>query len=85
VVGNEIEQHLQAGAMRLGEQHIEVPQRAEQRIDVDVVGDVVAEIGHGRGKDRADPDRIDPEVDEVRQARDDAAQIADAVCIRILE
>ena len=85
VVGNEIQQHLQAGAMRLSEQHIEVRQRPEQRIDADVVGDVIAEIGHRRGKNRADPDRIDPKLDQVRQAGDDAAQIADAVRIRILE
>ena len=54
-------------------------------IDVAVVGDVVAEIGHRRGIDRRDPDRIDAEPDEIIEPRQDAGQIADAVAVRVLK
>jgi len=55
VVGNEIEQKLEAARMGGLDQRVEVGQAAEQRIDVDIVGDVVAEIRHRRGKDRRKP------------------------------
>jgi hydrogenase maturation factor len=41
---------LQAGIVRLADQLVEILQRPEQRIDAGVIGDVVAEIGHRRGK-----------------------------------
>jgi hypothetical protein len=47
--------------VRLGEQRIEIVEATEQRIDVAIVGDVIAEIGHRRREDRRKPDRIDPE------------------------
>ena len=38
------------------DQPVEVRERAEQRVDVAVVGDVVAEVGHRRRIDRREPD-----------------------------
>ena len=43
------------------DQLVEVRERAEHRVDVAVVGDVVAEVGHRRGEDRAEPDPLDLE------------------------
>jgi hypothetical protein len=48
--------------VRLGQQAIEIRQRAEQRIDVAVVGDVVAEVGHRGFEERRDPDRVDAQL-----------------------
>jgi hypothetical protein len=75
----------EAARMRLLHEPVEIRQRAEQRIDVAEVGDVVAEIGHRRLEEWRHPDRIDPEARDVVQARDDARQIADAVVIGVLE
>ena len=61
VVGHEVEHQLEPARVRCREQRVEIGERAEQRIDVAVVGDVVAEIGHRRGIDRRDPDRVDAE------------------------
>ena len=80
-----VDHHLQAQRMRLGEQAVEVPERAEQRIDVAEIGDVVAEVGHRRLEERRDPDRIDTERGDVVQALDDARQVAHAVAIRVEE
>ena len=50
------------------DQRVEVGQRAEQRVDVAVVGDVVAAVGHRRGVERREPDRVDAEVAQVAAA-----------------
>src|SRR3546814_4172210 len=59
--------------------------RPEHRVDVAVIGDVIAEIGHGRGIDGRKPDRIHAEIDQMIEPPRDAAQIADAVAIGILK
>ena len=68
-------------AVRLGDQAVEVGERAEERVDVAVVGDVVAEIGHRRGIDRRDPDGVDAEPDEIVEPLADAGEVADAVAV----
>ena len=46
---------------------VEIGQRAELRVDVAVVGDVVAHVRHRRGEDRRQPDRVDPELGDIGQ------------------
>jgi hypothetical protein len=71
--------------MGLFEQPVKVPQRAEQRIDVAIVGDVVAEILHRRGEERRQPDGIDPKVGHVVEPFGDADEVANAVAVVILK
>jgi len=71
--------------MRVVQEPIEIGERAEQRIDVAIVGDVIAEVGHGRGIDRRDPDRIDAEPAEIIETPPDAFEVADAVAIAVLK
>ncbi len=85
VVGDEVEDQLQAAGVRGGDQAVEVGERAEEGIDAGVVGDVVAEVGHGRGVERRDPDGLDAELDEVVEPRFDAGEIADAVAVAVLK
>jgi hypothetical protein len=58
VAEHEVDQHLQPQLMRPVDQRVEIAQRAEHRIDVAVVADVIAEIEHRRAEERADPDRV---------------------------
>src|SRR3546814_13714526 len=67
-----------------GNQRVEIGKRPEHRVDVAVIGDVIAEIGHGRGIDGRKPDRIHAEIDQMIEPTRDAAQIADTVAIGIL-
>ena len=60
-----VDDHLEAERVGLGDQRVEIGERAEQRIDVAVVGDVVAEILHRRGEEGREPDRVDAEVGDV--------------------
>jgi len=50
-----VDHHFQTKHMRLLKQPVEIIERAEQRIDRAVIGDVVTEIGHRRLEERRDP------------------------------
>jgi len=52
VVGHEVDDHLEAQLVRAAEHRIEVVEGAEERIDVAVVGDVVAGVGLRGGEER---------------------------------
>ena len=75
----------QAQAVGLVDQDVEVRERAEDRIDVAVVRDVVAEILHRRGEEGRQPDGVDPQGGDVVEVVGDALQIADAVAVRVGE
>ncbi|MNN07338.1 hypothetical protein D3C81_1201620 [compost metagenome] len=80
-----VDHHLQAQAMSLGQQPVEVVKAAEQRIDIAVVGDVIAEVGHRRTEERRDPDRIHAQRGDVVQTLDDAGQVAYPVAVGVEE
>ncbi len=85
VVRHQIEDQFEAGRMRGRYQRVEILHRAEQRIDVDVIGNVIAEIGHRRRKDRRQPDSVNAEVLQIGQPVDDPLDIADPVGIGVLK
>src|SRR5205823_3379568 len=85
VVGNDVKDDLDAPLARLTNQPVDIGKRAECRLDIAVVGDVVAEVGVGRYRDRAQPDGIDAQPLEVIEPPDDTRQIADAITVRVLE
>ena len=71
--------------MRALDQRVEVGERAEDRIDAAIIGDVVTEIPHRRGEEGRQPDRIHPEARDIVELGGDAWQVADAVAVRIGE
>ena len=85
VVGHEIKDQLQAAYMSLGDEVVEVGERAKERIDAYVIRNIVTEIGHRRGVKGGDPDRIDAESDKVIQALFDTAEVTDTIAVRILK
>ena len=70
---------------RLGEQRAQVVVGTVARRDLVKIGDVVAGVAEGRLEARIQPDAGDAEVVQVRQFFHDAAQVADAVAIRVAE
>ena len=85
VVGDEVEQHPDPARVGGLDEAIEVGEGAEDRVDVAVVGDVVAEVGHRRPEDRRDPDGVDAEPLQVLEPGRDAREVADPVAVRVLE
>ena len=68
VVRDEVDHHADAARVGVGEQHVELHERPELRVDAEIVGHVVAVVGAGRREERRDPDRVDAELLQVRQA-----------------
>ena len=85
VVGHDVDDDPDAQLVRLGDERLGLGQRAEGRVDVAVVGHVVAGVGHRGRVPRAEPDRVDAEVAQVAQACADPDQVADAVAVAVGE
>src|ERR1051325_12159045 len=71
--------------MRRSDYAIEVVKRAEQRVDLGVLRDIVSEVRHWRDEDRRDPDRINPQLGDIGKPLNDAAQISHAVPVAVLK
>ena len=85
VVGDQVDDHADAQLVRVRDQRVGVRERAEDRLDVAVVADVVARVRHRRRVERADPHRVDAQLAQVRQAGADPGQVADAVAVGVGE
>ena len=85
VVGHEVDEHPQPEPAGLGEQRVGVGQRPEDRVDVAVVGDVVARVVLRRRVERRQPDGVDPELGELGQPGHDAGQVAEPVAVGVGE
>ena len=85
VVGDPVDEDPEVARVRLGEQRVEGGEVAEERVDVAVVGDVVAEVGHRRAVERRQPEGVDAQPLQVVEVRADALEVADAVARRVGE
>ena len=65
VVRHDVDDHPEPEPVRLGDQRLGVGERAEQRVDVAVVGDVVAAVGQRGGVPGGEPEGVDAELGEV--------------------
>ncbi len=83
VVDDELGDDLEAALMRLLDEGAEVAQRAVDRIDVLVIGNVVAVVAHGRRIERQQPDRIHAEALDVVELLGQPRKIAEAVAVLI--
>ena len=85
VVRHQIEQHPHAGGMGVGDERVEVIERAVPRVDAAVVGHVVAVVEVRRRVARRDPHGVDTEASEVREPRPQAGEVAQAVPVGVGE
>ena len=83
VVDDQFDHHLHVALMSRVKERLEVVQRSVRRIDIHVVGDVVAIIAQRRRKKRQEPDARDTQVLQIIEARHQAREIADAVVVRV--
>ena len=85
VVGDEVDDHLQAEAVGLGGQGVEVVEGAQAGVDVPVVGDVVAAVGEFGGVEGAQPQGVHAQRGEVVRRRVMPSQVAEAVAVGVGE
>ena len=85
VVDHQIHHDLQTALVRFGKQLVHILQRAEQRIDILIIGNIVAVVVLRRLVDRAQPHHVHAKIGQIIKTAGDAFQIADAVAVRVLE
>ena len=85
VVRDDVDDELDPGPVEHRHQLVEVVQRPELGRDRPVVVDVIAAVGEGRRVERAEPDGVHAEPDQMARAVDDPAKVADPVTVGIGE
>ncbi len=85
VVGDDVDDDPESQIVGCGEHRVEVGQRSEDRVDVAVIGNVVAGVALRRRLERGEPDGVDTEVAKRGKATGDAGQIAEAVAVGVRE
>lgn len=85
VVDHELGDHPQPARVRLADEAAHVRERAVVGMHAAVVGDVVAVVAARRRIERQQPHRVDAELRDVVELRDQAGEIADAVVVGVEE
>jgi hypothetical protein len=85
VVEDDLGDHSQAAPVGLVQEVPEVGQAPVGGVDGGEVGDVVAVVLPGRGVERLEPESTHPEVLEVVEPRDEAAEVAHPVPVAVEE
>ncbi len=83
MVGHQVEQHAHATPAGLGDQLVQVGQRAKLRVDAGVSTDVIAPVRVRRRHGGGQPEAVYPEPGQVVEALDDAAQVPIPVSIGV--
>lgn len=85
VVGHDVDDQADAREVQRRHQLVELLERADARVHIPVVSDVVPAVGQRGRVERAQPYRVDAQRLQIWDARDDAAQVAQPVAVGIGE
>jgi hypothetical protein len=85
VVGDQVHEYAQPSGVGVGHQLVELGESSEARVDVAVLGHVIAVVEVGRRIERGDPEGVDPEALEVGKARPEAGQVTQSVAVAVGE
>jgi len=85
VVDDELDHDLHVAGVSFVEKLLEVCDGAVGRVDVGVVGDVVAVIAERRGEEGEQPEAGDAEILEVIELGDEALEVANAIGVGVRE
>ena len=85
MVDDQVHDEAHAAFVDVREQAVEVRERPKHRVDVVVVGDVVAVVGLRGGVDRREPQDVHAEPLHVVQLLSDAFEVPEPVAVGILE
>jgi hypothetical protein len=82
---NEVEQDADPELACGRDQRVEILERAQVLMDVEVVRDVIAPVAVRRGEGRVEPDAVDAEPVHVVQTPAQTGEVANAVAVRVRE
>jgi hypothetical protein len=80
-----VDDDLEAKGVGALDQGVEILERAEDAVDVHVIGNVVAHVVLRALEDRRQPDSVDAEACDVVEPPHDAWQITDTVAVGVLK
>ena len=80
-----VDHHFQAQLMGARHQAVEIGQSTKHGVDVAEIGNVVAEVFHGRREEGRDPDDVGAQGGDVIEFRGNAGQVTDAIAIAVEE
>ena len=83
VVGDKVQDELEVALVGLMEQGVQILKGPEERMDIGVIGNVIAKIGHRRWIDRRKPDSVNAEPAQVIQLAGDSREISHPIAIAI--
>ena len=78
-----VDNQLQPEFVGARDHRVEIVERAEDRVDPAVIGDVIAEVALRRGEEGRHPHAIDPEARDMVEVGGDPGKVADAVAIAV--
>jgi hypothetical protein len=85
VIDDELGDHLQSQPVRLVQHGAKILERTVLRMDILIVGDVVAVVLQGRGIEGHQPEGVDAQIPDIFELGCQSLEIADAVVVRIEE
>ena len=85
VAGNQIQTDLNSFGMCILNESYQIRVRAETRVYLIVVGDVIATVLKLTAEHRADPDRVESQILDIVQFRAYSLQVPVAVTVAVLE
>ena len=85
VIRDDVDDRADPERPRLGDQLLRLLEGAEHGIDRPVVRDVVAGIRHRGRIPGVEPEGLDPEIAEIREARANSGEVADSVTVLVRE
>ena len=80
---DEVEENADPKFARGCDEGVEVLERPQIWMDVEVVRDVIAPVAVRRGERRVEPDAVDAEPVQVVQTSAQTDEVADAVAVRV--
>src|SRR5256885_15359605 len=83
VVGYKVQDELEVALVGLLKQGVQVRQGSEERMDIGVIANIIAKIGHRRRIDGREPDRVNAEPAQIVQFAGDSREIPYPIAIAI--
>ena len=83
VVGDKVQDELEVALVGLVEQGVQILKGSEERMDIGVIGNVIAKIGHRRRIDGREPESVNTEPAQIIQFVGDSGEIPYPIAIAI--
>src|SRR3982750_4442141 len=85
MINDQLGDDPQSALMRGVEKRLKIFERSVVRVDIEIIGDVVAVVAQWRWIKGQEPDGVNAELLKIIELLDQPAKIADAVAVAVME